>query len=146
MLNYLGISVSEQVMIFLYAAALGGVLSAIYDVFRIIRIAFDGRITAVFVEDILFSIIALVLTFIFVVAFNNGELRFFVLIGEFVGFIIYYFTIGKLTMFASKAIISVVKKFLKLLSMPFVRLFRFIKQKTALKNKKTPKKHLKIGK
>lgn len=146
MLNYLGITVLEQTIIFLYATALGAMLCAVYDVFRIIRIAFGGKITAVFVEDILFSIIALVLTFIFVVAFNNGELRFFVLIGELLGFVAYYFTLGRLTMSVSKMIISLIKKLFNLLVMPFVKLFGFLKEKMRPKLQKTPKKHLKIDK
>ena len=146
MLNYLGTSVLEQAVIFLYAVALGGILCAVYDVFRIIRIAFGGKITAVFVEDIIFSIIALLLTFIFVVAFNNGELRFFVLLGELLGFTVYYFTLGRLTMSISKGIISLVKKLINLLLMPFVRLFGFLKGKIELKNKKTPKKPARIAK
>lgn len=153
MLNYLGTSVSEQAVIFLYAVALGAILCTVYDVFRIIRIAFGGKITAVFVEDIIFSVIALMLTFIFVVAFNSGELRFFILLGEMIGFTLYYFTLGKLTMSVSKAIISTIKKLLNLLLMPFVKLFGLLKGKIKTKNKKTPKKpahiakkHLKIDK
>lgn len=146
MLNYLGASVLEQTVIFLYAVALGAILCAVYDVFRIIRIAFGGKITAVFIEDIIFSIIALLMTFIFVVAFNNGELRFFVLLGELIGFTVYYFTIGKLTMGISKAIISLIKKLINLLLMPFVKFFGLLKEKTKTKNKKTPKKPLRIAK
>ena len=149
MLNYLGISVLEQSRIFLYAVVLGTILCVLYDVFRVIRIAFGGKMTVVFIEDILFSVLALVLTFIFVVAVNNGELRFYVLVGELLGFAIYYFTFGRVTMGLSKGIISILKSLLNLLMKPFVRLFRSLKGKKKIKKKKShhiSKNHLKIDK
>ena len=104
--------------------ALGAVLSVIYDIFRIIRVAFGGKKTAVFVEDLIFSLVALVLTFVFVIAFNNGELRFFVLIGELLGFVTCHYTIGRIIIGFSRAIINSVKWFFKLVFTPIVKLFK----------------------
>ena len=146
MLSYLGRTVFEQTQTVLYAVLLGAILCAVYDVFRIIRIAFGGKTVAVFIEDILFSIIALVLTFIFVVAFNNGELRFFVLIGELIGFIAYYFTVGKLTILFSKTLISTLKKTMRFILKPLVKIFRSILKKSSKKPRPNSKKHLKIDK
>ena len=150
-MGYLGLSITEQSLTFLYSLLLGALLCAIYDVFRIIRIAFGGKTVAVFIEDIVFSTIALVLTFVFVIAFNNGELRFFVLIGEFLGFVFYYFTVGRLTMFFSKAIIKLIKKLVSVICTPFVKLSRLLNRKLRAKKEKRDqkrghifKKHLKI--
>ena len=153
MMGYLGLTITEQSLAFLYSLLLGTLLCAIYDVFRIIRIAFGGKTLAVFIEDIVFSLASIVITFVFVIAFNNGELRFFVLIGEFLGFVFYYLTFGKLTMFFSKAIIKLIKKLIFIICTPFVRLCKAIKIKHSVKKEKTEKKpnhifkkHLKIDK
>lgn len=136
MMGYFGLSITEQALAFLYSLLLGALLCAIYDVFRMLRISFGGKAIAVFIEDIIFSIVALVLTFVFVIAFNNGELRFFILIGELFGFTAYYFTVGKLTMFFSKSVIKVIKKLLFILSFPFVKLFATVKKKLCTKKGK----------
>ena len=125
-MGYEGVPILAQTNSFLYAMALGAVLSLVYDVFRIIRVAFGGKKTAVFVEDLFFSIVALILTFVFVIAFNNGELRFFVLVGELVGFVICHSTIGRIIIVFSKAIINAIKWFLKVISTPFAKLFKRI--------------------
>jgi len=153
MTGYFGTTVTQQTITFLYAVALGILLCAVYDVFRIIRIAFGARHIAVFVEDLIFSLIALILTFVFVITFNNGEVRFFVLIGELLGFTIYYFTVGRAVMKLSKAIINLIKKLFRFVFTPFAKLFKAVKNKIKAKKEKTVKKrryifkkHLKIDK
>lgn len=152
-----GVSVSGQVLVFLYAMALGGALGAVYDVFRILRVAFGGQKTVVFIEDILFSALALVATFVFVVAVNRGELRFFVLIGELAGFSVYYFTLGRVVFTFSKAIIKAAKTAIMFILKPIFKLFSIIKgrikaksveksEKIAQKAAHIFKKHLKTRK
>lgn len=152
-MGYFGVSVSGQIMTFLYAMALGGILGAIYDIFRILRVAFGGKTVAVFAEDLAFSLIALIMTFVFVIAFNNGELRFFVLLGELAGFTAYYLTVGRLVIGFSKAIINFLKRAFQLLIRPFVKFCSAIKgkikqkkEKRRKKEKKPSKKHLKVDK
>lgn len=151
MTGYLGTTVAQQAITFLYAAALGALLCAVYDIFRIIRVAFGAKQLAVFIEDIVFSLIALVLTFVFVISFNNGEVRFFVLIGELLGFAIYYFTVGRIVMSLSKAIVRLIKRVLTFVLVPAAKVIANAKQKINAKKEKTGekrhhifKKHLKI--
>ena len=139
MTGYLGTTVAQQANTFVYSVALGALLCAVYDVFRIIRIAFGAKQIAVFVEDMVFSLIALILTFVFVITFNNGEVRFFVLIGELLGFIVYYFTVGRAVMLLSKAIINLVKKIFSFIYTPFVKVCKVIGTKIKQKKKKQEK-------
>ncbi len=90
------ISLSQQFQVFFGALILGAVFGLLYDIFRIIRLAFKNSSAVVFVEDIIFWIIATVTTFLFTIIFNNGELRLSLIITQVVGFLIYYFTLGKL--------------------------------------------------
>lgn len=63
----------------------------------------------------------------------EGQLRFYVLLGELLGFVVYYFTVGFLVIRMSKCIINWVKKILfflyKIFIRPFVKLFVFIFRK-----------------
>lgn len=138
-MGYEGVPILAQATSFLYAMVLGAVLSVVYDVFRVIRVAFGGKKMAVFVEDLIFSLVALVITFVFVIAFNNGELRFFVLVGELLGFVVCHYTIGRIIVGFSRAIINGVRWFLELIFTPIIRLFKKILTKTKETKKKLSK-------
>ena len=150
-MGYEGVPILAQTTSFLYAMVLGAVLSLVYDVFRIIRVAFGGKKTAVFVEDLLFSLAALVLTFVFVIAFNNGELRFFVLVGELLGFILCHCTLGRIVIGFSRAIINAIRWFFNLIFTPIIKALRKmlpkIRQikKKLIKSRKNREKPLEIS-
>jgi len=111
----LAVSVSGQMLVFLAACLAGAILGSLYDVFRIIRIAIPcGRI-AVFIQDIIYLIICTLLTYLFLIMENSGEIRVFIIEGEIIGAIIYYFTIGAVVIKAARLIIIVVKRFLNAL-------------------------------
>lgn len=90
------ISLTQQMQVFFGAILLGACFGLLYDLFRIIRLVFFKSFTAVFFEDILFWIIVTVVSFFFTILFNNGELRLSLVISGTLGFLIYYFTLGRL--------------------------------------------------
>lgn len=110
----LEISVAQQTIAFLTACLFGMVLGAIYDIFRIFRIAIPCGKIAVFIHDIIFWIICATLSFLFMLYTNAGEIRFFYIFGESLGFCIYYFTIGILVYKSAKAVIEFIKKLLRI--------------------------------
>lgn len=63
----------------------------------------------VFFGDVLFCLFCSVSVAIFIYYFNSGEFRAFVLVGAFVGFLIYYFTLGKIVIYLSEKIIFTIK-------------------------------------
>lgn len=103
------ISVAEQTWMFLASVALGAALGVCYDVFRILRIAIPHRSAAVIAEDILFFALCAAATFCFLLAAGDGQLRAFVLIGEAIGGILYYCTVGVLVIGMAKWIIGAIK-------------------------------------
>lgn len=123
-------TVAEETFIFLYSCLLGCGLAVVYDLFRILRLAFPGGKVAVFIEDGLFVVIATLATFVFCVNFCNGYFRVFVAIGEILGFILYYFTLGVLVFRAARSIINGIKAVLRFLYRifvkPVVRFFKYI--------------------
>lgn len=127
------LSISGQALDFLLSCLLGVGLGALYDVFRILRLAFWHGKIIISIQDIVFFVLAAISSFLFMLFRCEGQLRFYVLLGELLGFVVYYFTVGFLVIRMSKCIINWVKKILfflyKIFIRPFVKLFVFIFRK-----------------
>ena len=101
----MAVSVSSQALDYLIACLVGAALGALYDVFRIIRLAAQCKKAAVFFQDVFFLICCAVITFLLLLRESLGVIRFFVLFGELLGAILYFMTLGVLIMkLAHKAI------------------------------------------
>ncbi len=139
-------TVARETIIFIFSCFLGMWIGVIFDVFRIIRIAFPCGKAVLFVEDCIFVFLASVFTFFFSVNFSNGFIRGFVILGEFLGFIIYYFTLGVLVYKCSKTLIYVIKSFLRRIYcfflLPIYRFFKYIYTKISRKIKHISQKLL----
>lgn len=126
----MGISVTGQTVVFLSACVFGMVLGLVYDIFRIFRVAIPHGGAAVFVEDVVFFLICAISTFLFLLCTNAGEIRFFVIAGEILGAVLYYFTIGFVLYRSAKIIINFIRKTLwalwRVFSAPFRALFGLI--------------------
>lgn len=124
---------TPQTLLFFEAILLGMILALFFDIFRILRIGFNFPMGVIILEDVLFFIVSAVITYLFMLSTIYGQVRGFIIIGETMGFVIYYFTIGKLVISASKVIINIVKKILillfKIFILPFIKIFKFIFKK-----------------
>ena len=107
----ISINIAQQSVNFLMSCALGMLLGAIYDVFRITRKAFPLPSFLIAVEDILFFLICAVLSFTYMMNYSEGRLRWFVLVGQLLGACVYYFTVGCAVMAAADAIIAFFRRF-----------------------------------
>ena len=112
-----------------------------------------------FITDILYFLVITPIFMIFLYHQNNGIVRWFILFGAILGFLLYYFTLGKLIISVSEYIAFAVKvvfmHIIFFISRPFVPIARFIKTKiskikASVKNaisrskekKKEEKKHI----
>lgn len=111
---------SEQLKVFLWGIGLGFLLGAVYDFFKILRICMSLRGVTV-ICDLLYSLLVTAATFCFVLAFSEGEIRFYIFLAEILGWLIWFFTFSAFVGRAAQKI----KAFFVLVSMPF----RFIKDK-----------------
>ena len=105
----LEINITQQTWFFLYSILLGAALGVFYDLFRILRIAFSHAAVVVMAEDILFWSSSAFVTFVFFLAIDGGQIRLFLILGEGIGFVLYYFSLGTLVIGAAKKIIAVVR-------------------------------------
>ena len=74
---------------------LGSLLCVFYDVIKAFRLSSGSKTTAVFAADIIFSFVAAIITFLFLLSTTNGEIRGYVLFLEALGFLIFRFTLSK---------------------------------------------------
>ena len=86
----------NQFLMVLYSAALGVCLGIFYDIFRITRLIINPKNLSVFIQDIVYFLVSGLITFLFVLIFNYGESRFYILAGEALGWIIYHISLGDL--------------------------------------------------
>ena len=144
---------SEQLTIFLSSLGMGFLLGVLYDFLRAIRLSFTKSKVALIIFDILYFILFGVLTFLFILTLNKGEVRSYIIAGELIGAVFYYFSFGiAVIKFTDKAIL-VLKRFYslvcKILLAPFrliKRLFIFISKPISKFFIKTEKKSVKIRK
>lgn len=91
-------TVVEQLQQFFYSCGLGFILGLYYDVFRVMRLVMRPGKIAIFVQDMVFFVTAAVITFLFALAEIDGQLQIYLFLGEIIGFIAYYLTIGRVVM------------------------------------------------
>lgn len=135
--------ISQQVRVFLLSVSLGFILGVLYDVFRMIRIIFlkENRKTAIFVQDFFFVLLCGIITFLFLLSENYGELRGYVFIGEIIGFFIYYFSFGVLTVRFSDALAKQAHRFVSFIKRLIIKpITAFRNRFSRLKDKISKKK------
>lgn len=119
-----------------YSVIMGVIFGILYDVLRAVRIITNFKNFTVFFQDILYFFIIANITFIYFLSVTNGEIRFYILIGTFIGFLAYFFTISKFVILLFKILFSRTLKLIIGISKLFYRFFDFcdLKITTFLKN------------
>ncbi len=112
-----------QIITFIYSILLGVFFEVYYDIFRAIRKIRKQGILTIFIEDIIYFSSISVITFIFLIAFTNGEVRAYILIGILIGFLIIYKLFSKYILCVLEFIINLIFKALLCVFMVYKRSF-----------------------
>lgn len=147
------VSQNEQVLIFIASLGVGFILGVLYDFLRALRLSFTKGKIAVIIFDLLYFFMVAFWSYIFILAANKGEVRSYIIIGELLGAIFYYFSLGIALMKLTDKLVALLKRvyslIFKIISYPF-RLAKtvFLKVFGKIFNifKKTEKKSEKIHK
>ena len=114
---------------------MGAVFGAVYDLFRIFRIAVPLPAGVIVAEDVIYFAFCGFMSFFLAMTVNFGQIRFFILLGELLGFLLYYLTLGVLVMKCAQQIIAFIRWIFqvlwKLILRPVVRLLMWIGKKVA---------------
>lgn len=98
------ISIAAQTRLFFLSCGMGFLLGVLYDVFRLLRqIKKTGKIW-VFACDFIYCVLCTFFSFSFILAANKGEVRWYILFGEFAGWLIYCIAIADITASAAKSL------------------------------------------
>ncbi|MBO5064555.1 MAG: spore cortex biosynthesis protein YabQ [Clostridia bacterium] len=124
-----------------------------YDVLRAIRLSFTKSKIALIIFDVVYFILFGVLTFLFILALNKGEVRSYIIAGELMGAFFYYVSFGVAVIkFTDKAVSFLQRArsvLFKVITAPFrllKRLFLFILKPLLKFLQKTEKKSVKMRK
>ncbi len=119
--------VAEQTRLFLLSIGFGFLLGILYDVFRTVRLIISDSKGFVLFMDLLYSVFCTFLNFCFILAFDYGEVRIYTVLGETLGWLIYYFSFGTIAIRVSRALSKAVKKLVFMILKPFNFIFRKMK-------------------
>lgn len=111
-------TIEEELRLFLLSCGAGGIFGIYYDVFRALRLTIPHHGFFVFLEDLLFLLTYGVFLSCFAAAEARGEFRGYYILGGFIGFVLYYFTIGKFVVGFIKKLIKCVRKTLSIMLKP----------------------------
>ncbi len=117
-----------QIYIFALSCTLGFLLSTLYDFSRIVGLFFNYNSYNLLFHDLFYFIFSGLLTFLFILYTNFGEIRFYILFGEIIGLIVYFVTfrriVNKLTYNIYKIVILIYKQTFKKFLFSFVNSMR----------------------
>ncbi len=124
------LSISDQVIVFLWSVVCGAAIAFVYDLFRIFRKAIKTGSLVTFVQDVLYWLITSVIMFLTSYYSNDGELRGFLFLGALIGAVLYALMFSRLIMGSSLFIIRVTVKIVRFISFvvsyPFRMVFRLL--------------------
>ena len=93
---------SAQGAVFLYSVLFGAALCLCYDLLRRLKRAFKLPYAVIFALDILYSVFAAFSTFCFMLVTSGGVVRWFIIAGEAIGFVLFRVVFAPVFSAASK--------------------------------------------
>ena len=116
----------NQANIFLIFIINGVIIGIIFDFFRIIRRSFKTTELFTYIEDILFWIITGFTLLFTIFTFCNGEIRFYMFIGVFLGCVLYMLLFSRQLIQISLLIINKLKKIITKIILCIIMPFKYI--------------------
>lgn len=110
--NIMILSINNQLFLFLLSVFFGFVIGFFYDFLVIFRKIIKHFKFMVQIEDLIYWTISALLLFFIMLKENHGEIRGFLILGSFIGMILYFFAVSKIFLKISDKILSLIKKIL----------------------------------
>lgn len=124
--------VTNQAYLFLVFTINGIIIGLLFDIFRILRKSFKTSDIITYIQDILFWILTGLILLYSIFTFSNGEVRFYMFLGVFLGCLIYMLLFSKYFININVKIIMIIKnivnKILSIIIFPLKLILTFIKK------------------
>ena len=88
----------------------GVIIGILFDIFRILRKSFKTLDIITYIQDFIFLILTGIIMLYSIFTFNNGEIRGYVIIGVFLGIMIYILLLSKYFITIMVKFINLIKK------------------------------------
>ena len=118
-----------QSQVFLFFFLLGIVIGFLYDIFRCIRKNYNTSNLLTQIEDFIFLIIAGFILLLGIIKINNGELRFYIFLSNFLGIISYFLTISRLCVIIINIVVKICKKLTDFVVIIIKKIFKLCKKR-----------------
>lgn len=126
-------SVHEELILLGLSFLFGIALGICWDILRFLRLILPHNCIIVAAEDILFLGFYAVFLISFASAAARGELRFYYVIGNAAGFLLYFATVGNFMLRTLRKIISFTAKILSIIFCPLRSCYVLLSKKAAFK-------------
>lgn len=116
----------NQAYLFLVFSLTGVAIGVLFDIFRILRKSIKTPNIIIYIEDILFWILAGLLILYNIWYFNDGEIRVYIFLGIIIGLLLYMSTLSNIII---KIFSKILQTIIKVLEIPFktiIAIFRKI--------------------
>ncbi len=108
----------NQISRFVTSIGFGFFLCILYVAVVFLRMCISEKRWAIILQDLIFSFLATIISFFFMVLYNNGEVRLNLVTGQLIGGLVLYFTVGKYILLLLEKCAFVVRKILAMLLLP----------------------------
>lgn len=133
------LTLTHQLSVFIWSCFFGVCLGALYILFRVFRLIIKHNRFFIFAEDFLFMTLSGVLTFLFCIGFNRGEVRIYIVLGVLIGALLFVNTLGKAVVIAVTFLLKFLLRVLSIILKPFKPLIQKLRRKCHKKRKKVSK-------
>lgn len=124
--------ITNQAYLFLIFVINGVIIGILFDFFRILRKSFKTPDFVTYIEDVIFWILTGLLTLYSIFVFNNGEIRFFMFLGIFIGIALYMLLcstyIIKFSVFIINKTKKIILKIFNIIAYPIKLIYRILKK------------------
>lgn len=120
--------VINQANLFLIFTINGIAIGILFDIFRILRKSFKTSDFVTYMQDLLFWILTGFILLYSIFTFSNGEVRFYMFLGVFLGCLIYMILFSKYFININVKIIKIIKKIVSIIFTPINLTIKFIKK------------------
>ncbi len=121
-------SAAPTVIPFLQSILLGLLLSFIYDIFCSIRKLFPAQVQLHFILDILYFVLFGTILFNFLLQKSAGRLRYFIVLGVIIGWVVYHNTVSTLTIQLLNGLFTLFRRVLLILLQPILAIIKMIRR------------------
>ena len=136
-------SVTRQLIVFIQSFSMGMILSAVHSaVFFLTGLFTADKKKRYIISDIIFSILMAFMSFCFVLSFNLGSVRFYLILGVLFGVLIYELSFGQTVLFLFEKSLSFLRRIFHSVLCPFIKFFRKIFEKISKKIHKKSSQHI----